>query len=68
MVERTPPDGFMTMAQARARLGVARATMVKIVRDAGIQVYDDPRDGRIKLVRVEDVEALERPRPRFRAA
>lgn len=68
MVEKTPPNGYMTMAQARARLGVARATMVKIVREAGIQVFDDPRDARIKLVRVEDVEMLARPRPRFRAA
>jgi len=26
--------------------------------------YDDPCDGRVKLLRVEDVEALARPRPR----
>jgi len=38
--------------------------MVKIVRQAGIQVYDDPRDARVKLLRVEDVERVAQPRPR----
>ena len=58
------PEGFLTMAQARDRLGVARATMVRIVRNAGIQTYEDPRDARIKLLKLEDVERLAQPRPR----
>ena len=62
------PEGYVTMAQARLRLGVgSKATMVKIVRDRGILTYDDPRDGRRRLLRAEDVDRLAeqlQPRPR----
>ncbi len=60
---REPPAGYMTVAQARARLRVAPATMARIIRDSGIQTFDDPRDRRVKLLRVEDVERLAMPHP-----
>ena len=60
---KEPPAGYMTVAQARARLRVAPATMARIIRDSGIQTFDDPRDRRVKLLRVEDVEQLATPHP-----
>jgi hypothetical protein len=61
---RSVPEGYLTMAQARARLGVSKVTIARLVRAFGIQIYQDPRDARIKLVRVEDVNRLAQPRPR----
>jgi hypothetical protein len=56
-----PPDGFMTMGQAQARLGVSKVTLARMARDAQIDLYEDPRDGRVRLLRVEDVERLAQP-------
>ncbi len=61
---RPAPEGYLTMAQARARLGVSKMTMAKMVRAANVQTYEDPRDARIKLLKLEDVERLAQPRPR----
>jgi len=58
---RQTPDGYLTMAEARARLGVSKVTMARIVKAAGAQTYEDPRDARIKLLKVEDVEQMGRP-------
>ena len=60
---RVVPEGYLTMAQARARLGVSKVTMARIVRASGVQTYEDPRDARVKLLRVEDVDRLAQPRP-----
>ncbi len=60
---KEPPEGYMTVARARERLRVAPATMARIIRDSGIQTFDDPRDRRVKLLRVEDIEKLAEPRP-----
>ncbi len=60
---KEPPEGYMTVARARQRLKVAPATMARIIRDSGIQTFDDPRDRRVKLLKVEDVEKLAQPRP-----
>ncbi len=58
-----PPEGYVTMGEAQRRLGVSKVTMVKIVRDAGITAYRDPRTGRVRLLRIEDVDRLTRPVP-----
>ena len=60
---RSAPEGFLTIAQARQRLGVARATMAKMLRASGVDVFEDPRDARVKLLRVEDVDRMAHPRP-----
>ena len=46
-----PPEGYVTMGEAQRRLGVSKVTIVKIVRDAGIKTYRDPRNGRVRLLR-----------------
>ncbi len=60
---RDTPEGYLTMAQARARLGVSKVTMARIVRSSSVRTYEDPRDARVKLLRVEDVDRLAQPRP-----
>ncbi len=62
-IPRDTPEGYLTMAQARARLGVSKVTMARLVRASGVQTYEDPRDARVKLLRVEDVDRLAQPRP-----
>jgi hypothetical protein len=54
----SPPDGYMTMAQAQEALGVSKVTMVKRVRDRGLETYRDPRDTRVRLLKIEDVERM----------
>jgi predicted site-specific integrase-resolvase len=59
-----PPDGFLTLAQARERLGISRMKAWAWAKEGVLPVYEDPRDKRVKLVRVEDVERLAQPRLR----
>ncbi len=59
-----PPEGFLTLAQAQERLGVSRTKIWEMANDGTFEVFEDPRDRRYRLVRVEDVENLGRPRPR----
>jgi hypothetical protein len=56
-----PPDGYMTMVQAQRFLGIAKATLRERVREAGLEVFSDPRNKRVKLLKVGDVELLTRP-------
>jgi hypothetical protein len=65
---RQTPEGFLTMAEARSQLGVSKVTMAKMVKAAGVETYQDPRDARIKLLKVEDVERMGRPVPAKKAA
>ncbi len=58
------PEGYMTLAEARARLGVAKATITRMVNDGRLPTFDHPRDKRVRLTRVEDVERLAQPQPR----
>jgi hypothetical protein len=58
-----PPEGFVTMGDAQQRLGVSKVTIVNIVRKAAIPTFRDPRNGRVRLLRVEDVERLTHPVP-----
>lgn len=63
----TPPEGFMTQAQAVERLGISRLTFRKLVDVGRIKEYEDDLDTRVRLFRVEDVDALKRtPRPKAR--
>jgi excisionase family DNA binding protein len=67
-----PPDGYMTMAQAQEALGVSKVTILKRVRDRGLETYRDPRDTRVRLLKVEDVERMKQlvaePPPAKKAA
>lgn len=58
-----PPEGYMTMAQAASRVGVTLVTLRRLVKRRGVQVFQDPRDARAKLLRTDDVEELSRPIP-----
>lgn len=55
------PAGFVTAAAAAATLGVSKRTLQNMVARMGIEVYRDPRDARVKLLKVEDVERLRQP-------
>jgi excisionase family DNA binding protein len=58
------PDGYMTLAEARTRLGVAKATITRMVQDGRLPTFDHPRDRRVKLAKIEDIERLAQPQPR----
>jgi hypothetical protein len=53
-----PPEGYMTVAQATALLGVAKTTAIRAIREAGLETYTDPRNKRVRLLKTEDVERL----------
>ena len=57
----TPPAGFLTFAEAQAALGVSKATLQRRVRSGELDVYEDHRDKRVRLVKAEDVERLRQP-------
>ena len=56
-----PPTGFVTMTQAGEQLRVSKPTLRRMAHDAGVEIYEDPRDRRVKLLRAEDVEHLAQP-------
>ncbi len=58
-----PPAGYMTLKQAQERLGVSKTKAWQLARDGALPVHRDPRDQRVKLVRIEDVDRLTQPRP-----
>jgi hypothetical protein len=57
----SPPEGFITMGDAQNRLGVSKVTIVKIVREASIPIYRDPRNKRVRLLKANDISRLEQP-------
>jgi excisionase family DNA binding protein len=57
------PAGYVTLAEARAQLGVAKATITRMVNDGRLPTFDHPRDRRVRLVKVEDVERIMYPVP-----
>jgi excisionase family DNA binding protein len=63
-----PPDGYLTLFQALERLGVSRPTMQRMVRRGDLEIYRDPSNRRVRLVKVADVEHLLRPVPEGKAA
>jgi AraC-like DNA-binding protein len=60
----TPPDGYLTVAQVQDQLKVSRPTLLRLLKSVGVNIYEDPRDRRVRLVRVEDAERLAQPRLR----
>ena len=58
-----PPDGYLTLGRAGDQLGVSRATAIRMAQDGRLPTYRDPRDKRVRLAKVEDVERLARPVP-----
>jgi excisionase family DNA binding protein len=65
--ERRPPAGYLTVAQARDRLGVSKMTMFRLMRREHVPTYRDPRDARLRLLKVEDVDRLMQPVPEGKA-
>jgi hypothetical protein len=57
----TPPAGYVTFGEAVAALGVSKATLQRRVRAGELEVYEDPRDKRFRLVKTEDMERLRQP-------
>ena len=57
------PDGYLTLMEARERLGVSKATVIRMAQDGRLPTYRDQRDKRVRLAKVEDVERLSRPVP-----
>jgi excisionase family DNA binding protein len=58
-----PPQGYMTLGQAGERLGVSRATAIRMAQDGRLPTFRDQRDKRVRLAKVEDVERLAQPVP-----
>ena len=58
-----PPAGYLTLKQAQERLGVSKMKAWQLARTGRLPVHADPRDGRVKLVRAEDVERMMQPVP-----
>jgi hypothetical protein len=56
-----PPEGYTSMAQAAETLHVSLPTLRRMAQEAGAEVFEDPRDRRVRLLRVEDVERLAQP-------
>jgi excisionase family DNA binding protein len=56
-----PPEGFLTMAQAQAALGISKPTLQRMVRAGRLEAYEDPRNQRVRLVRAEDVARMSQP-------
>ena len=63
-----PPEGYLTTERAAELLGVSLVTMRKLVRDAGLQAFRDPRNKRVRLLRRNEVERLSEPVPEGKAA
>lgn len=58
-----PPLGYLTMAEAQMRLGISRATLQRMARRGQLTLYRDPRNRRVRLLRIEDVDRLTQPIP-----
>jgi excisionase family DNA binding protein len=56
----TTPEGFLTMGEAMERLGVAKGTVQRMAQDGRLPTFRDPRDKRVRLAKVDDVERLAR--------
>ena len=55
------PEGYLTFAEAQAALGVSKATLQWRVRAGELEVYEDPRDKRVRLVKAADIDRLRVP-------
>jgi excisionase family DNA binding protein len=53
----------MLLTAAARRLGISNTTIRKMVADGKLTTYENPLDGRQKLVDVAAIEALEKFQP-----
>lgn len=56
-------DEFLTMLEAAEYAKVSRVKIWRMVRDGKLQHYANPRDGREKLVKRDELDAALRPMP-----
>lgn len=61
--EYQSPPGYLTLGEAEERLQVNRVTIRRMVKTGRLQTFADPRNGRVRLLKLEDVERLEQPVP-----
>jgi hypothetical protein len=54
---------MVTCGEGARRIGVAPATLRKVIRRGELQTFRDPLNGRVKLLRVEELDALRNPQP-----
>lgn len=52
-------DGYITVTQARNRLGMSTERMKRNIADGTMPSIAHPYDKRARLIRIEDVEAWE---------
>jgi hypothetical protein len=53
-----PPDDLLTVAQVRAILGLSKRKMAQVIAAGELHTQPDPLDGRVKLIKRSEVEAL----------
>jgi DNA-binding MurR/RpiR family transcriptional regulator len=63
MAGGTRAPGYLTIAEAREQLGVSKMTMLRLMKRFDVETYSDPRDARVKLIKVGDVKRLMQPIP-----
>lgn len=57
------PEDYVTMKEAQELLGVSNQKMWRLVRDGVLEAIRSPLDGRVKLIRRSDLDALLDLRP-----
>jgi hypothetical protein len=55
--------GFLPLQAAQEALGVERRTLLSRIRERGIEVYENPLDRRVRLIRRRDLRTLRQPQP-----
>lgn len=53
---------LITIGEARARLGVSKVTMARLVKEGRFTLYENALDRREKLVDAAEVAAVAKPR------
>jgi hypothetical protein len=53
-----PPDDLLTTAQVRAILRISKQKMAQLIASGELHTQLDPLDGRVKLIRRSEVDAL----------
>jgi excisionase family DNA binding protein len=55
---------YIPLTEAAKEVGLSRAKLWRMVKDGRLPSYEDPRDGRVTLVRRDELQAAMRPIPR----
>ncbi len=55
-------DGYVTLAEARRKLGISGDTLRRRLRQGEITLYSNPTDRRSRLVRIDELERHATPR------